>query len=192
MKNLEIRQCLVESGSNNIVGVFDEVQMKDNLFIVRNGSYVGLYNTNGKMVLPIKYDYISICNGFINPIEDSRMGLCDMEGNFIIEPLFESVRVCLHDYVLVFDGKKYGLYRIDGKRVLDVKYDHITILSEEDFIILYNGGEATIYFTKTGTIAPYWFDEYFEYGHGYITIYQKRDAFTYDTMGNRIIPPITR
>ncbi len=186
MKDIMVQQCLVERTTGKVIGVFDEIAEKDGLYVVRIGENYGVYNSNGRAVLPMQYDSIQVKDGYIYPTKSHAMGLCDYDGNFIIEPGFEFVGI-RNGFILLYDGESYGLADIHGKLLLDFHYSSITVLAVNSFVALWRNGHCSIYFTKTDRVAPVWGDK-FDFDQNRITLYRCDDqsSFTYDIMGNHV------
>ena len=102
-----------------------------NCFVVSKAGQKGLYDAEGKCLLPITFNNISFDNGrywLVN--KDGKQGLYSHMGKEILPPLYDSIEVaCSYcttasNYFIVKKGL-YGLCNNEGKFIVDPQYTAI-------------------------------------------------------------------
>ena len=95
---------------------------------VCNGNKWGVINYNNKIVVPIQYDSIEdITESKIYVIKNSRRGVCDYTGKEIIEDR----RTFTTNLEIGKFFEKYGIIDAQGNKVLDFKYDSISLIDDK-------------------------------------------------------------
>lgn len=104
---------------------------KNVLKVKKNGLY-GLINLSGKKLVECTYDNIKTIVGIENSIiltKDAKVGVCDQEGNIIIDVQYKQIRAVGDDYkngyIVVDEENKYGVVGFDKKVVLETRYEDI-------------------------------------------------------------------
>jgi hypothetical protein len=98
----------------------------------------GLVDANGRVILPAKYSYINIMENkagipyILAEIPSTKKrGVFNQKGNTIVPCEYTDVSLGNNAYFIVEsyfnDAKNFGLFTIDGKKVLDCKYAWIGI-----------------------------------------------------------------
>ena len=114
--------------------VFAQAAGDDPLFtVVEKGNKKGLYDENGKLLIPIRYDDLGWSAGeplvyhkVIGFREGSRWGLIDVQNQRLCQPLFD--RLMPHQDKLLIAGRKkgnhlkYGLVNVKGEQALAFRY----------------------------------------------------------------------
>ena len=114
--------------------VFAQAAGDDPLFtVVEKGNKKGLYDENGKLLIPIRYDDLGWSAGeplvyhkVIGFREGPRWGLIDVQNQRLCQPLFD--RLMPHQDKLLIAGRKkgnhlkYGLVNVKGEQALAFRY----------------------------------------------------------------------
>ncbi|MGB0850636.1 MAG: WG repeat-containing protein, partial [Bacteroidia bacterium] len=175
-------------------------------FVVEQDSLKGLYNVDGKLVAPIKYDFIkrNKYKGSISLIlkKDGLYGLF-IDDNNRIEPQFKSLRL-LPDgdghLMVPSSGKflfkrtesvksKFGLInQINGEIILPTKYDEIVcqVSSKDGYLfVVAKGDKYGVVNHKNVVILPFIYEHidfkmaniYASHGYGLTAVVQKNGKY---------------
>ncbi len=81
------------------------------------------------------YDYC-FHNGLCNMLADgNRIGLIDKQGNWVVEPIYYDMTYYTAGFWMVYDSEfNYGLLDANGKVLLPVEYDYISIHESDSCI----------------------------------------------------------
>ena len=97
---------------------------KDVLKVNKNGKY-GLIDLNGKEILPIEYDEITVLDGMENSIiikKDDKIGLVNDNGSAIIDTNYKEIKALgdsyKEGYITVDEKGKYGVVSTTKKQIL--------------------------------------------------------------------------
>lgn len=125
---------------------FDDMAFNRNFIIIKKGIYVGLYDYNGKEVLPPqKYAYIDPVNDkFCIVAKEDHKGVIASDGTEVFYGLYEDIEYIGDDYFKVCkefekdNGKleyKYGVINGKGEVIIPLNYDNITEFHGDIFIV---------------------------------------------------------
>jgi len=73
---------------------------------------------------------------------ENKWGLINTRGEWVVEPVYNSIDAPNFGYRRVTDGNKYGLLTLDGKVALPLEYDNIRLASDDCGFILIKDGIA--------------------------------------------------
>ena len=126
----------------------DNVWYEKILRVKKNGKY-GLIDFNGKELLPVEYDEITVLKGIENSIiikKDGKVGLVNDNGSIIIEAKYREIKnlgnTYKDGYITINDEGKYGVISTTKKQILQNKYEEIAqIYLKEYFLIKENGAQ---------------------------------------------------
>jgi hypothetical protein len=144
----------------------DEIYFKGDLALVKKGEKYGIYNKKGKLIIDIKYDYISYARGRAIVKNGKKWGIINLLGQFIVPfkqfDYIDDFNIVNQntDYARVYIGKtdfegypiegkgKWGYINNFGKIMIPLIYDSVGIFKEgkakvqkgnEEFYIDSNG-----------------------------------------------------
>ena len=119
---------------------------KDVLKVNKNGKY-GLIDLNGKEILPIEYDEITVLDGMENSIiikKDDKIGLVNDNGSAIIDTNYKEIKALgdsyKEGYITVDEKGKYGVVSTTKKQILENKYDEIFPVYLKDYYLVKENG----------------------------------------------------
>jgi len=102
---------------------FEVKYVKDYLIVNSSNSLNGLFNNNGKVILPIEYDEVTYDEYFdyFELKKRNKNGLFLNNNNSIIPALFDYVE---HKgrFIFVENNELEGVYNVDGQMILECKY----------------------------------------------------------------------
>lgn len=105
--------------------------------VVKNGKF-GKIKTDGEVIIPFEYDgmttWVEHEKGCHYVYQNKKMGIIDEYGKVLVPPVFESVERSFSGRVLVFDGKKFGLYDIKTQSfAIPLDYDYLFVACDLSF-----------------------------------------------------------
>ena len=135
----------------------ENVWYEENVLRVKKENKYGLIDLNGKELLPIEYDEITVLAGIENSLiikKDGREGLVNDNGSIIIEPKYTEIKnlgdTYKEGYITIDENGKYGIVSTTKKQILENKYDEITqTYLKEYYLVKENGKQVLI--NSTGT-----------------------------------------
>ena len=86
---------------------------------------------------------------------ENKWGLIDKQGQWVVEPVYNTIHAPMYGYRKVLKGDKYGLLTMDGKLALPIEYDDIREASDHRGFVLQQGGVAKEVDTDLNTIVPF-------------------------------------
>lgn len=109
--------------------IYDKlIQLSDKLFYVKQGDFVGVINQDGRIVVPIEYEFIHrVQFGYTGVARIYRRGLNGMinrDGQICIPPKYQSLFAPSDGLVRVKQGGKFGFVDLSGQMVVPCVYDH--------------------------------------------------------------------
>ncbi len=112
----------------------DIVEPIQNYFrVIVNGKY-GVWNPQGKVVIPILYDYISTFteDSVLTVFQGKKKGLISLKGVIILKPapIYEELLVMKNERVGIKLNNKYGFVDIKGRLRIANRYEGIGSFSE--------------------------------------------------------------
>lgn len=114
--------------------VYDEVESYvDGFALVRQKDLFGLIDRAGKVVLPVRYQYIRILpNRNLHLTIGGQQGLADATGRILIQPRFDTLIDTGNGYAIVSKQGKSGLVNYNGVATVPQVYDYIAFDKESD------------------------------------------------------------
>jgi hypothetical protein len=112
-------------------------------FRVKYNGKSGLYTEKGKELIPVLYDSIAIFSlaakhtGLYKIILNGRQGIIDAVGRTIVPPLYEDIAE-KGNLLMVWAGKKAGLYTVLGKQVCDTVYQDFKLSTTKYSRVLFS------------------------------------------------------
>lgn len=141
-----------------IKGPFKTVEFERDLVIVskliqndegEKVELVGAYHPLFGMILPIKYDYISVKFPTILEIGyKGKIGFAKYDGSYILNPIYDSINYHFGDKLISYHcikNDKFGIIDKEGKTFLPCKYDYLSFDEERDLIYVRKGRLYGIY-----------------------------------------------
>ena len=120
------------------------------LFICRKQQAKGVYNLDGKAVVPMNYDEITIGGIYINAIKGNQSLTFDAKGNKI-ETKFISLLKATDKYSIIIDqNNNYNIVDNNNNLMLKENYAYIEYYKDDYFIVTKNGYTGII--NSTGAI----------------------------------------
>ena len=168
----------INSKNEEIFTAYEQVEAIDNidknnnlwyekniLKVSKNGKY-GLIDLNGKELLPIEYDEITVLDGMENSIiikKDGKVGLVNDNGSILIEVNYKDIRALgetyKDGYITIDDAGKYGVVSATKKQILENKYDEIMPVYLKDYYLIKEGEEKEVIDSNGNVILDSGFDD---------------------------------
>ena len=89
---------------------------------------VTIIDKTGKEYLPFgeyKLVHLPQAELIVFKDESSKYGVIDLEGEKVLEPIYDKIEINYKGAIIVKLENKYGAFNKDGKAILDVEYDYI-------------------------------------------------------------------
>ena len=120
------------------------------LFICKKQQAKGVYNLDGKVVVPMNYDEITIGGIYINAIKGNQSLTFDAKGNKV-ETKFISLLKATDKYSIIIDqNNNYNIVDNNKNLMLKENYAYIEHYKDDYFIVTKNGYTGII--NSTGSI----------------------------------------
>ena len=168
----------INSKNEEILTDYDQVEVIDNadkdnnlwyeknvLKVSKNGKY-GLIDLNGKELLPLEYDEITVLEGMENSIivkNGENIGLVNDNGSIIIDVNFKDIKplgnTYKEGYITIDESGKYGVVSATKKQILENKYDDIIPVYLNDYYLVQENGKKELIDSKGTVILDKNFDD---------------------------------
>lgn len=109
------------------------------LGLTKTGSGLGVLNDSARLIIPCEYDSINFFPGYLGIIEvykDGKTGYFKKDGSKLFNAMFfiegaarqKAPSLLINRFTPAFDGKYWGVIKIDGTYMLDFKYEQLVSL----------------------------------------------------------------
>ncbi len=153
---------------------FENIEYKKVFLVEKNEKY-GIIDKKGRVIIvPIIYDYISICSDGYIAAKDKKYGLLDNKGKVVIDFLYEDLgydNVAYSENRIVFkQNNNYGYLDEKGKIVIPATFKRAQPFKNERAVIYTNEYAGTIDINGSFVIQPDKYEYIFDFS-GYDGIY---------------------
>jgi hypothetical protein len=160
-------------------------------FILEKDGLVGLADSNGQIILDIKYQSINFSDGDYYLYANGLAGLYNSSNNLLIDPVYSSVSKTTGGYYI----KQYGLngfLNSSGKTVIQPEYDNIISSSDGCFIVDKSGYKGVINGSGVLTIPVRYLRASFSGIENYVKVQNQNGKYGWlnSQTGEVIIEPI--
>ena len=173
----------ISSGEIVTPAIYDHAwNFSEGLAAVHLNGSISFITSDGKPAFdrsfPVSYDgdcaymyHYGLC---VMQTPENHWGMIDTHGEWVIEPIYNSIDSPTFGYRKFLKGTKYGLLTMDGQIALPAEYDIIRIASDKSGFILAKDGYAkqvdkqlktTIPFVLDGLHILYYVDDYCSNGY---------------------------
>ena len=117
-----------------------------------NEKGIGLIDTQGKEILPPRYDKIEPFNNDYFKVKiQNKWGIVQSGDSLVLPIEYELIDTLSGSVSLVKKGNSYGVVNLNGELVLSTRYKHIVLLKNR--VDVYNDGGLTVYnFSESGKV----------------------------------------
>lgn len=120
------------------------------LFVCKKNQAKGVYNLDGKVVVPMNYDEITIGGTYINAVKGNQTLVFDAKGNKIDTTFISSLKATDKYSIIIDQNNNYNIVDNNNKLVLKENYAYIEHYKDNYFIVTKNGYTGII--NSEGTI----------------------------------------
>ncbi len=113
------------------------------LIVQKNNSY-GVYDLNGKNIIPIDYDSIAIAGEYINGTKEEQTVIFDAKGNNIDTDIVSKEKVSDQYSIVIDKDNNYNIIDNNGNKLLNEKYSYIEFFNNDLFIATKNSNAGVI------------------------------------------------
>ena len=152
---------ILENIDNN-----DNVWYEENILRVKKNGKYGLIDLNGKEILPIQYDEITLLKGLENSIlirENEKIGLANDKGTILIDVEYKEIKplgeTYKEGYITIDENGKSGVISATKKQILENKYEEILPIYLEEYYLVKENGKQKLINSNSETIIEKGFDE---------------------------------
>ena len=138
---------------------------KNVLKVSKNGKY-GLIDLNGKELLPIDYDEITVLDEMENSIivkKGEKVGLVNDNGSILIDTEYKEIKplgeTYKEGYITVDEQGKYGVVSTTKKQLLENKYDEVFPVYLKEYYLVKEGTTKKLIDANGQTILESGFDD---------------------------------
>ncbi len=172
----------------------DEYYNLKNFYKVQLGGQEGFINTQGEVLVPIKFKQIS---GFMEnlsaaTIDGINWGYIDKTGKMVIPADYTEANTFKNGYAVVCKDYKCGVIDKNGKIVVDIKYEHVNNEITRGLFAVKSNGKYGFVDTNGKTVIPfkYWsINAYNLFSEGLAAVATSRDHWGFiDDKGKTVIP----
>lgn len=135
------------------------------LRVKKNGKY-GLIDLQGKELLPIEYDEITVLDGIENSIivkKDGKVGLVNDIGSIIADCNYREIKklgnTYKDGYITIDEQGKYGVVSATKKQILENIYNEIAQVALKEYYLVKENGKSKLINSKGETIIEDGFDD---------------------------------
>ncbi len=121
-----------------------------------------LYTSKGKLLLPGKYDRISLLNGNLLLLEQNKLtGLADANGKIVLPLQYQGAGTFGHQFVNIFKNGKFGIFNPVSGKVVAPQYDATAQLYHEGsrFYITLQKNKYGLINEDNQPVIPFSYDE---------------------------------
>lgn len=173
----EYKTKAINNRNESILTGYEQIEALDNidengnvwyeqnvLRVKKNGKY-GLIDLNGKELLPIEYDEITVLEGIENSLiikKDGKVGLVNDTGSIIINVNYKEIKklgnTYKNGYITINEQSKYGLVSATKKQILENRYDEILPIYLKEYCLIKENGKQKLIDSKGETVIENGFD----------------------------------
>lgn len=121
---------------------------------------VTIIDKAGKEYLPFgEYRLVALPQNELIIFEEEpfKYGVVNLEGERILEPIYDKIEINNEGTITVILDKKYGVFDKEGKAILDIGYEYI--FQVEDFLIAKKGDKSGLFNLKGEEVIPIIYEE---------------------------------
>ena len=139
---------LLKNDKNILNTQYQSIQYDKNIkkLIVQEDNRFGVYSLDGKQILPIEYEKISVNGIYIVTKKDNKSLLYDINGTEIENKEYKTVMPTSNEnyFITINDNSKYGVMDKSNKVLVENEYPYIKYAFDEYFIISTETGKLGI------------------------------------------------
>lgn len=136
-----------------------EYDANNNLFKLQRNLQFGVYDINGKSILPVQYKELDFKGVYIQVLENGKevYTYFNSKGDEIKVPKYTSVLKTTENnyYITINKEGLYGIINKDEKELVENKYNYLEYLFDEYFIAAKNDGNLGIINAKDSILVDF-------------------------------------
>lgn len=144
--SLNGRYGLIKNKKTVIDNDYTEIgfERTNKLLIVQKNDAQGVYDLNGKNIIPIDYDSIAIAGEYIDATKSEQVVIFDSKGNNIDTDISSLERVSDKYSIIIDKDNNYNILDNNGQKLLSEKYSYIEFFNNDLFIATKNSNAGVI------------------------------------------------
>ena len=172
---------------------YDRLKVINNAYLAfESAGKWGLVNDKGKVITEPRFSWIGASKkeGFLQIRSSEGIGLLEMNGNVLLEPKFEEIRLLEIGIIAYKNSSGWGLMNDCEEGKTPAIYDGYELISEH-FVRLYRGKESFLYNMVSGQlISQQKYDNFYTFSPEYLIVKKERLLGLVDMTGREILSPI--
>lgn len=129
------------------------------IFEIQRNSKYGIFNINGKEILPIEYEEIEVNGTYIQGRKGDEIKLFSIYGDEINDSQYTTMITAGENYYITIDNiGNYGIADKQQNNLVENKYNYIEYLFEDYFIALPQEGKLGIIDSHNNKIVDFKYD----------------------------------
>lgn len=171
-----------ETTTYNVAG-----HLADGYYIVNDNKKYGVAVKNSHLILPCEYDKIYKVLDYIVVEKDGKKGIFTTSGKNILPVTYDDIKYKKGYFIVTFDNKQ-GLYSKNLENCLEEKYNKITII-EDDIFLLEKNNKYFLHNSTTTKIKelPYENISYFDFN---LLVEKNGKKGIYSYIDDKLIIPV--
>lgn len=169
--------------------IYQEIEDKNQYFLLHSGKLVGVANPDGKLVVPVEYELIRRYSDFYVAVNNKVQSLYNTEGKLLYSGKFENVRYLLDDYFSIELKKRALLINARANDVCDSNASMHGVLDGQNIVLRRDSLMGLFSLEYYREILPI---SYRAIGmltnSALLRVQQKGNQGLYDRAGNEVIP----
>jgi hypothetical protein len=189
--------CSVEAFGQNqkldsVLQKYDRYwEMQPGLYRVIHGGQIGVVNSNGRVVVPCRFDQVWTPgkDNYIRVLLDMKTGLYHLEKGIVLPVEYDQIWEFENGLAKVMKNRKFGFVNDEGLMIVPCEYQHVWAPREGRIKVISDGLTGLIS-TEGQMIAPPVYQDIQEYKKGLARVIRDGKMGYIDEQGNEIIPAI--
>ena len=132
--HMDAKEIYNKEGELMFKSNFDRIDLlTDSLFRITINNKQGIWDSKGKVIIPIDYDFIEQKNHLAQLLKNGKITAFDLENNIKLPDKYQGLFEQLGPYYLTKKESLKGLINSDGNVIIDFKYQNIIPLNDSLF-----------------------------------------------------------
>lgn len=153
---------ILKNGKEMIAYKYQDIEYnaKNKTFTVERNGKFGVYNFEGKKIIPAEYENITIAGLYIQATKNEETQLFDGNGNKIEDVVYNEIQPTANqDYQITVDKSgRYGIRKSNKDILVDNQYTYIEYLQDDFFVAVKEDGKIGIISAQGATVVEFIYD----------------------------------
>lgn len=164
------------------------IPVGNTVLIATKGDLCGLYDTLGKIIIPVEYLKMDYQDGLLPCKKNKLFGVFHENGQLIVPFEFDTLVICPDHFIAVFKNNKGGWYNKYGKEICKTGYDFLGYFNDGVSVFKRNGKYGLMDINGKEVLPPE-FEGIWNFSNGCGLILKNNKYGFADQSGIIILPP---